>query len=73
MPMVVASAVFLVLLGYSNEQMTPVIGLLGTMIGYILGSSTSRSSSGNTSTEGNQAPLPGPKPTVPNPPGEPGR
>jgi hypothetical protein len=38
MPMVIASAIFLVLLGFSNEQMTPVIGLLGTLIGYVLGS-----------------------------------
>jgi hypothetical protein len=42
MPMVITAAIFLVLLGYSNEQMTPVIGLLGTMIGYVLGSTTSR-------------------------------
>jgi hypothetical protein len=42
MPMVITAAIFLVLLGYSNEQMTPVIGLLGTMIGYVLGSATSR-------------------------------
>jgi hypothetical protein len=37
MPMVIAATIFLVVLGFSNEQMTPVIGLLGTMIGYILG------------------------------------
>jgi hypothetical protein len=42
MPMVITAAIFLVLLGYSNEQMTPVIGLLGTMIGYVLGSATPR-------------------------------
>jgi hypothetical protein len=42
MPMVIGAAIFLVLLGFSNEQMTPVIGLLGTMIGYILGSATPR-------------------------------
>jgi hypothetical protein len=42
MPMVITAAIFLVLLGYSNEQMTPVIGLLGTMIGYVLGSATAR-------------------------------
>jgi hypothetical protein len=42
MPMVITAAIFLVLLGYSNDQMTPVIGLLGTMIGYVLGSATSR-------------------------------
>jgi hypothetical protein len=43
MPMVIAAAIFLVLLGYSNEQqMTPVIGSLGTMIGYVLGSATQK-------------------------------
>src|SRR6266446_1083388 len=45
MPMVIAAAIFLVVLGFSNEQMTPVIGLLGTMIGYILGSATAKGQS----------------------------
>jgi len=57
MPMVITAAIFLVLLGYSNEQMTPVIGLLGTMIGYVLGSATSRGT----------APASPPPPTPPNP------
>jgi hypothetical protein len=36
-PMVIVAAVFLVVTGFSNEQITPVIGLLGTLAGYILG------------------------------------
>ena len=56
MPMVVAASIFLVLLGFSNEQMTPVIGLLGTMIGYVLGSATARPA------------APPPIPSAPTPP-----
>lgn len=44
MPMVIAAAILLVLLGFSNEQITAVIGLLGTMVGYVLGSATLKSS-----------------------------
>jgi hypothetical protein len=54
MPMVIAAAIFLVVLGFSNEQMTPVIGLLGTMIGYILGSATAK---GQTSSPTSSPPL----------------
>lgn len=36
-PMVIVAAVFLVVTGFSNEQITPVIGLLGTLAGYTLG------------------------------------
>ena len=36
-PMVIVAAVFLVVTGFSNAQITPVIGLLGTLAGYILG------------------------------------
>ncbi len=37
-PLIVVSAIFLVVTGYSQEQITPVIGLLGTIAGYLLGS-----------------------------------
>ena len=37
MPMVITGAILLVLLGFNNEQITAVIGLLGTMVGYVLG------------------------------------
>lgn len=36
-PMVIVAAVFLVVTGFSTAQITPVIGLLGTLAGYILG------------------------------------
>jgi hypothetical protein len=36
-PMVIVAAVFLVVTGFSTQQITPVIGLLGTLAGYILG------------------------------------
>lgn len=34
---IVIASVFLVIAGYSNDQITPVIGLLGTIAGYLLG------------------------------------
>jgi hypothetical protein len=37
-PMVAMSAVFLVVAGYSDQQMAPAMGLLGTIVGYVLGS-----------------------------------
>lgn len=37
--LVVTSAVFLVVVGYSQEQISPVIGLLGAVAGYLLGNS----------------------------------
>ncbi len=36
---VVGSALFLLTAGYSEGQMTPIIGLLGTIVGYALGRS----------------------------------
>lgn len=38
-PLIVVSAVFLVVAGYSERQIAPVIGLLGTIAGYLLGKS----------------------------------
>ncbi len=38
--LIVVSAVFLIVAGYSEQQISPVIGLLGTVAGYILGRST---------------------------------
>ena len=35
---IVISAVFLVVAGYSDTQITPIVGLLGTIAGYLLGS-----------------------------------
>lgn len=39
--LIVVVAVFLVVAGYSNEQIAPVTGLLGTIAGYLLGKETS--------------------------------
>ena len=35
--LIIVAALFLVVAGYSNEQIAPVIGLLGTIAGYLLG------------------------------------
>lgn len=39
---IIVAAVFLIVAGYSEEQISPVIGLLGTVAGYILGRNSSR-------------------------------
>jgi hypothetical protein len=36
-PMCIMSAIFLVVAGYSDSQIAPAMGLLGTVIGYVLG------------------------------------
>jgi hypothetical protein len=41
--LIIVSAVFLVVAGYSQTQMGPVMGLLGTIAGYLLGKENSRS------------------------------
>jgi hypothetical protein len=38
LPLIIVSAVVLVVAGYSNQQISSVIGLLGTIAGYLLGS-----------------------------------
>lgn len=40
--LIIVSAVFLIVAGYSEDQISPVIGLLGTVAGYILGRTTSK-------------------------------
>lgn len=35
--LIIVSAVFLVVAGYSDKQIAPVMGLLGTIVGYLLG------------------------------------
>ncbi len=37
--LVVVSGVFLITAGYSESQIAPMIGLLGTIVGYLLGKS----------------------------------
>ncbi|MGH8498112.1 MAG: hypothetical protein ACRERV_04795 [Methylococcales bacterium] len=34
---IVASSVLLLVVGYNNEQLTPIVGLFGAIIGYLLG------------------------------------
>jgi len=41
--LVVVSGVFLITAGYSETQIAPMIGLLGTIVGYLLGKSDSPS------------------------------
>ena len=36
-PLIIVSAVFLVVAGFGEKQIAPVIGLLGTIAGYLLG------------------------------------
>ncbi len=38
LPLIIVSAVVLVVAGFSDRQIAPVIGLLGTIAGYLLGS-----------------------------------
>lgn len=38
-PLIIVSAIFLVVAGYGEKQIAPVIGLLGTIAGYLLGNS----------------------------------
>jgi hypothetical protein len=58
MPLVIVFSVIMVVIGYSRDQMTPVIGLLGTMIGYVLGAAHSPSlPSALQSIESHPAPV----------------
>lgn len=36
---IITASIFLIVTGYSENQIAPVIGLLGTIAGYLLGSS----------------------------------
>ena len=44
---VVSSALFLIVTGYDKDQITPVIGLLGTIVGFVFGSNLNNKT-GNT-------------------------
>lgn len=41
--LIIVIAVFLVVAGYSDRQIAPVMGLLGTIAGYLLGKDTGKS------------------------------
>ncbi|HXH02673.1 MAG TPA: hypothetical protein VNN09_05065 [Candidatus Competibacteraceae bacterium] len=56
--LIIVSALFLVVAGYSDQQIAPVMGLLGTIAGYLLGKSTSAHPAGST-------PAPSPSPGMP--------
>jgi hypothetical protein len=64
LPLVVVSAIFLVVTGYSQEQIAPVVGLLGSIVGYILGKSDRRSSQAPAPPK-SEEPLPRSQPTTP--------
>jgi hypothetical protein len=38
LPLIIVAAIFLVVTGYTSEQIAPVMGLLGAIAGYLLGS-----------------------------------
>ncbi|EGQ7678935.1 hypothetical protein Q9X95_004568 [Vibrio parahaemolyticus] len=40
--LIIIAAVFLIVAGYSEKQIAPVIGLLGTIAGYLLGKSSKK-------------------------------
>ncbi|GGK79796.1 hypothetical protein ACD591_08265 [Rufibacter glacialis] len=42
--LIIISTLFLITAGYSNDQIAPAIGLLGTVAGYLLGKSSSPTS-----------------------------
>jgi uncharacterized membrane protein len=44
--LILTMAVFLVVAGYTDTQIAPVIGLLGTIVGYLLGKETKEVASG---------------------------
>jgi hypothetical protein len=44
--LIIVAAIFLVVAGYSDKQMAPVFGLLGTIAGYLLGKGTGESKGG---------------------------
>jgi hypothetical protein len=62
-PMIIVAAVFLVVTGFSKDQITPVTALLGTLAGYILGV---QSQKGGTQTPAKPASQQG-KDTTPPP------
>ena len=41
LPLIIVAAIFLIVVGFTNEQIGPVMGLLGSISGYILGANRS--------------------------------
>ncbi|MBW7901729.1 MAG: hypothetical protein H3C26_09645 [Rhodocyclaceae bacterium] len=48
--LIIIGAIFLVVAGYTEQQMGPVMGLLGTIAGYLLGKSNNNSGSSQVGT-----------------------
>ncbi len=44
LPLIIIAAIFLVVTGFTNEQISPVMGLLGAIAGYLLGSKNTEDS-----------------------------
>tara|TARA_R110002124_G_scaffold103352_2_gene252315 strand:+ start:160 stop:552 length:393 start_codon:yes stop_codon:yes gene_type:complete len=49
--LIIIAAVFLIVAGYSEKQIAPVIGLLGTVAGYLLGKSHSNRNGHNNASQ----------------------
>ena len=47
--LIIIGALFLIVAGYSEQQISPVIGLLGTIAGYILGKDSNKQGAGASS------------------------
>lgn len=50
--LIVTIGAFLIVAGYSQEQISPMIGLLGTIVGFLLGKSSSNGDKASTPTAG---------------------
>jgi hypothetical protein len=55
-PLIVVAAVFLVIAGFNDAQIAPVVGLLGTIAGYLLGSEKAATQAASAAPA---VPLPG--------------
>lgn len=51
--LIIVTAVFLVIAGYADTQIAPVMGLLGTIVGYLLGKETREEREGSGSNRAN--------------------
>jgi hypothetical protein len=68
--LIIIAAVFLVIVGYSDQQIAPVMGLMGTIAGYLLSRRTDPLPGGNGGITPDAAAAPSaPGETRPSPPG----
>ncbi len=61
--LIIISTLYLITAGYSNDQIAPEIGLLGTIAGYLLGKSGVNDGSGNNTNNNNSNSDPVPQNT----------